>query len=493
MFEKEIKLLDELLKIAKNRDRTEINWLEFKVNNISQIGEYISALGNSAFWSDQEYGYLVFGIEDSNHNQIGVNDFDVFNIKRDGKHSLEVWLSQKITGCTFEFLPFQKNSLNFLIVKVSSIYSTIAKFEKNGYFRIGSNQKLLKDIPEWESKLWTKILNQKPKTIFTKILKPNIDKEDVLRLLDYRTYYKLTSGNEKMEPPRNLNLILDKFLDEGFIIKNGKNFDILGIGAVLFANYIKDFGELQFKAPEVLTYDGNNKLDPVVRTQIGSKGYAVGFLGLIDYIFTQIKQPESINKLRSKKPTYPEKSIREIVANALIHQDFEIGSRVLIEIYDNHIDISNGGGCLFDAGRIIDHSPKSRNEPLAEAMRRLNICERRGSGVDRTIDAIQKLQLPPPKFVDQGDAFVVKMYTHKKYAEFTEEEKQRACMQFVELNFELGKPTTNEELRVRFGLSEKQYPMVSRLIKKCIDRGLIKVFDPNNKSKKFTVYVPYFA
>ena len=266
----------------------------------------------------------------------------------------------------------------------------------------------------------------------------------------------------------------------------------MGIGAVLFANYIRDFGELQYKAPEVLTYDGNNKLDPVVRTQIGGKGYAVGFIGLVNYIFTQIKQPESINKLRSKKPTYPEKSIREIVANALIHQDFGIGSRVLIEIYDNHIDISNGGGCLFDASRIIDHSPKSRNEPLAEAMRRLNICERRGSGVDRTIDAIQQLQLPPPKFIDQGDAFIVKMYSHRKYADFTEEEKQRACVQFVELNFELGKSTTNEELRLRFGISKGSSSMISRLIGKCLEKNLIKKFDPES-GKKTSCYIPFYA
>lgn len=488
MFDKEIKLLSELLVESKSRDNKELTWLEFKVNNYNDMGEYISALANSAFWNDKESGYIVYGIQNLTLEEVGVS-FNPFDLKYQNS-KMDAWMSQKITGCSFEFFPFKKDNKEFLIVKVNAIYSTIAKFDNNAYFRIGEHKKNLKDLPEWESKLWAKIHSQTAKTMFTKVFKSNLTKDEVFECIDVETYYFLTAGSKA---PINTDLIIDRFLDEGFITKIGNNFNILGIGAVLFAKELKYFEDLKYKAPEVLTYSGNNKLSTVIKTQIGGRGYAVGFLGLIDYIFTQIRQPESISRLRSTQPIYPEKAIREIVANALIHQDFEIGSRVLIEIYDNHIDISNGGGCLFDASRIIDHPPKSRNEPLAEAMRRLNICEKRGSGVDRTIDAIQQIQLPPPKFIDQNDAFVVKLYSHRKYANFTEEEKQRACMQFVELNFELGRSTTNEDLRKRFGIPKTSTSIVSRLIKKCLDKKLIKKFDPENNSKKNTSYIPIFA
>lgn len=43
----------------------ETEWLEFKVNNASEIGEYISALANAAYIHDKEFGYIVFGIDDA--------------------------------------------------------------------------------------------------------------------------------------------------------------------------------------------------------------------------------------------------------------------------------------------------------------------------------------------------------------------------------------------------------------------------------------------
>lgn len=48
----------------------ETEWLEFKVNNAFELGEYISALSNSAFIHDKEFGYLVFGIEEKNYSMV---------------------------------------------------------------------------------------------------------------------------------------------------------------------------------------------------------------------------------------------------------------------------------------------------------------------------------------------------------------------------------------------------------------------------------------
>ena len=489
MFDKEIKLLNNLLAIAKNYNNCEPSYLEFKQNNIQEIGEYISALSNASFWKGEEYGYLVFGIEDKTFVKKGITGFDPFDL-RIGNSPMEMSLSPAITGCAFEFMPLTENNLNFLIVKIGACYSTLAKYNKDAYFRIGENKTKLNQIPEWEAKLWQKINNKRPSSFLSKIVKGNLTKSNILELLDYETYYKLINNTK---PPQNQDLIIERFVDEGLIIPNNNNFDILGIGAILFARDMNSFLELRPKAPEVITYNGDYKLSEVVKTQTGTKGYAVGFQGLVDYIFTQIREPESIGTLRTKQRIYPEVVIRELVANALIHQDFEIGSRVMIEIFDTHIDISNGGGCLFDSSRIIDHTPKSRNEVLADTMRRLRIGERRGSGVDRTIEAIQTLQLPPPKFVDQGDAFISKIYSYKEYAKYTEEEKQRACVQFVALNFEHGRNTTNEDLRIRFGISEKSSSIISRLVKKCIDKNLLKKFDPVNNSKKNTSYIPIYG
>jgi len=81
---------------------------------------------------------------------------------------------------------------------------------------------------------------------------------------------------------------------------------------------------------------------------------------------------------------YPEIALRELIANALIHQDFSIsGTNPMIEIFDNRIEITNSGKPLIDVLRFIDHQPKSRNEKLANLMRQMRICEELGSGIDK--------------------------------------------------------------------------------------------------------------
>lgn len=53
----------------------ECEWVEFKVNNANpqEIGEYISALSNSACYHKKDFGYLVFGIEDATHKLVGTD------------------------------------------------------------------------------------------------------------------------------------------------------------------------------------------------------------------------------------------------------------------------------------------------------------------------------------------------------------------------------------------------------------------------------------
>lgn len=111
-------------------------------------------------------------------------------------------------------------------------------------------------------------------------------------------------------------------------------------------------------------------------------------------------QRQKIGKaLRKEIPMYPPIAIREFVANALIHQDFYLGgSSPMIEIFGNRMEISNPGKPLIDIFRFIDHTPISRNEKLASLMRRMNICEERGCGVDRAITQCELYQLPAPDF-----------------------------------------------------------------------------------------------
>lgn len=67
----------------------EMEWLEFKTNSYDSqaLGEYLSALANSACLSGKAKGYIVFGIQDKTHNVIGTT-FDPETEKGKGNQNL---------------------------------------------------------------------------------------------------------------------------------------------------------------------------------------------------------------------------------------------------------------------------------------------------------------------------------------------------------------------------------------------------------------------
>ena len=65
-----------------------------------------------------------------------------------------------------------------------------------------------------------------------------------------------------------------------------------------------------------------------------------------------------------------------------------------IEIFTNRLTFTNPGSSLNDVNRLIDLPPHSRNEAMAQMMLQMDMCERRGSGIDRATDAISQMKLP---------------------------------------------------------------------------------------------------
>lgn len=88
-------------------------------------------------------------------------------------------------------------------------------------------------------------------------------------------------------------------------------------------------------------------------------------------------------------------AIRELTVNMLIHQGFAEQGFPMVEIYSDRIEISNLGLPLISVKHFIDKY-QSRNDSLADIMRRMGICEEKGSGMDKTIFIIELYQLPPP-------------------------------------------------------------------------------------------------
>ena len=167
----------------------------------------------------------------------------------------------------------------------------------------------------------------------------------------------------------------------------------------------------------------------------------------------------------------------------------------MIEIFEDRIEFTNPGKLLPSKklDRLIRTTPESRNEILAAAFRRYNICEERGSGFEKAVIAIELFGLPPLKFEESENAFKVTLFSPRKFADMSNEERIEACYQHSIIMYFGEGGFNNTSLRKRFGMHDKQVAQISKLIKDAIDIGKIKPKDPESESKKFSLYVPYWA
>ena len=477
------RLIELINELAKQPHESE--WVEFKQNFHSEqeIGERLSALSNGACIYNQPFGYLVFGIEDKTHLIKGTT-FKAKSQKK-GNEDLEHWLVTRLNP-RIDFIIHEFDYDINRHISVFVIPATKARpveFMNQAYIRVGSITRKLNEFPEKQAKIW-----KKETIAFEKeIAKDNLTASDITKYLSTETYFDLM----KLPYPSTQQGLIDKFMEEGLVIKN-KGYAITKLGAILFAKNLKDFENIERKSIRVIVYKGKNKVE-TEREQTGGKGYAIGFEGLVDWINSQLPANEEIGKaLRTESRMYPEIAVRELVGNALIHQDLTEKGFPMAEIFTDRIEISNPGTPLVTPERFID-AYLSRNEKLADLMRRMGFCEEKGSGLDKVIFYNELYQLPPINVVVSENRTRVTIYSYKTLNELDKKEKIRACYQHACLKYVSNEKMTNQSLRERFKIEDHNYSIASRIIRDALAEKVIKEDDPESKSRKYASYLPYWA
>ncbi|MDD2914218.1 MAG: ATP-binding protein [Gallionella sp.] len=313
--------------------------------------------------------------------------------------------------------------------------------------------------------------------------------DKVVQLLDTQSYFDM----RHLPYPVNRAGVLERFDSEKLIQRQDGGWMITNLGAILFAKKLEQFDLLARKAPRVIVYEGNNKLKTKL-DKPGMKGYAVGYQGLVEFIYGLVPSNEVIEQaLRREVKMFPEIAVRELVANALIHQDFtQTGASVMIEIYADRMEISNPGKPFISPDRFIDEY-QSRNERLADLMRRLGICEEKGSGVDKVVQAAEVFQLPAPDFRVGEKRTSAILFSHKAFEDMDRNDRIRATYQHCCLRYVMNEKMTNQSLRERFNLPEKKSEAVSRAIRDSVEAGKIKLADPEQASLRYRSYIPFWA
>ena len=384
--------LDKLvLELCKLPDET--GWVEFKHNNSNpeMIGKDISVLANSALISDRNCAYMIWGVEDGTHNIIGTT----VRLKQEkrGGQELENWLRFLLSkNADFEMYSVDIEGKHVEILIITKAVGLPVTFEKIEYIRVGSYTKKLMDFPSLQTQLWDRLRHVKFEDVFAMI---DLQISDIFHYLNCEKYFEILN----MPLPIESTSYLHYLQEDGIVVKQDNGlYAITNLGAILFAKRISDFSRVGRKALRIVQYEGNSRLT-ILKEDIANEGYAVCFENIVRYVNALLPSNEDMNAVQlSTKSKFPLPSVREAIANSLIHQDLYItGAAPVVEIFENRIEITNPGTPLVDVLRIIDNPPKSRNEKLASLMRRLKMCEELGRGWDRMVLACEAQFLPAPR------------------------------------------------------------------------------------------------
>ena len=481
--EDDVRLVQELCKLPR-----ETEWVEFKGSQEDPqvIGEYLSALSNSAALNGKAFAYIAWGVDDASHAIIGTRFAP--SAARKGNEPLETWLLRLLEPkIHFRFVELRVDGHPMVLLEIGRAFRQPVRFQGSSFVRVGQVTKRLKDVPERERELW-RVLDRTPFEDLAAV--EHVTTDEVLTLLDYPAYFELL----ELPLPVNRDGILDALCKDNLIRRcDAGDWCITNLGAILFAKRLGAFPQLKRKAMRVIQYRGTGRIE-TQKEQEGARGYASGFSGLIDFINNLVPSNEVIGQaLRRTVPMFPPLAIRELVANALIHQDFFVtGSGPTVEIFDDRIEITNPGEPLVDVQRFVDSPPKSRNEALASMMRRFRICEERGSGIDKVVFQVELFQLPAPLFeVAEGFTRTV-LFAHKSLSAMDRNDRIRACYLHACLKYVTRGLLTNMTLRERFGIEDHNRSAVSRLIREALEAGAIACHDPA-AAPKLRKYVPWWA
>lgn len=476
-------LIKELCKLPK-----EVGWVEFKHNNCQpiMIGEDISALANSATLNDRDYAYLIWGVDDGSHEIVGTKVR--LQLEKKGEQELENWLRYLLSkNADFEFYDTEVDGKHVELIRIHKALNEPVAFQKIDYIRSGSYTKKLNEFPTFRAQLWDKLRHSLFEDVRVKI---DQRYEDIIRLLQVDAYFTLL----KIPQPTEKDAVIH-YLNEDRIIRKQDNglYSITNLGALLFAKDLNEFARLGRKSMRVVQYKGKNRL-LLQKEESFVQGYAVCFENIVRYVNALLPSNEDVNTVQlSTISKFPLPSIREAIANSLIHQDLYItGAAPVVEIFENRVEVTNPGTPLVDVLRIIDNPPKSRNEKLASLMRRLKMCEELGRGWDRMVLACEAQFLPAPRIDVFQDSTKVTLFSKIEFSNIPMEEKLWSCYLHACLMYVQGEVLTNKSLRDRFGVKETSAGSISRLIKESVREKLIKPIDPDT-AKRYMKYIPIWA
>lgn len=378
---------DVLMSLVKGNENEYVEFKEAKNNfDFNELGKYFSALSNGANLANKQYAWLIFGVNDKTHEFVNTNYRKGSNLDKLKSEMV------KFTNDNLTFLNiFELNIENkrVLMFKIPAAIGVPTTWKKIAYDRVGESLDILNE--------------SKRNTILSTV---NIDwsrqiiSELTIKDLDEKAILKAREQFKKKNQNKEIASEIDKmddltFLNKAKLLLNGK------ITRAAWLLLGKD--------------DVNTAVEgciPIITWKLQDEKGVVDYEHFsIPFILTMEKATDKIRNLKyryipSQTTIFPEEVdkydstiLRELLNNAVAHQDYRISGRVnIVEMKDKVMIINEGSfipqsvdNLILNAGYV---PPYYRNTFLAQAMVNLNLIDTAGMGIRRSFEKLRERYFP---------------------------------------------------------------------------------------------------
>lgn len=379
------------LSLIENNENEYVEYKEAKNNfDFNELGKYFSALSNGANLVNKQYAWLVFGIEDKTHKLVDTN------YRRNGNlNGLKKDITQSTNdNMTFlDIYDFEINGKRVVMFKIPAAIGIPTTWKGIAYDR---NNESLVPLNETKRNIILSTVNiDWTRQIVEGLTVSDLDKDAILKA---REQFK--KKNENKSIAGEIDKMDDiSFLNKAKVLLNGK---VTRAAWLLLGNedtntYVENYiPTITWKLQE-----GTNIIDYEHFT--------------IPFIITMEKASEKIRNLRyrympSQTTLFPNEVdkydiniLRELLNNAIAHQDYRKGGRVnILEFKDKVMIINEGSFIPKTVDTLIINEgyvpPYYRNPFLAQAMVNLNMIDTAGMGIRRSFEKLRERFFPMPDY-----------------------------------------------------------------------------------------------
>lgn len=452
MTDKELaNLLDEL--IAKYNRET--RHLEFKSNyqDANSLGEYISALSNGATLDNKEYGYLFFGVNDTTLDIEGTTfnpiaqkvSFKLDKSSKSPNQYLEMGLRQYIAPkINFQIQSFIANNGNRVVAFIiPAAKEEPTYFMSKAYVRVDSCKTDLKNYPEWVRQIYNARKDWSAEIVETATLE-DLDPEAIAQALDgycQRFPHRADEARKKWST--------SEFLDHAKVTINGKitHTALLLLGKEESAHHLNHIAQIVWRLDTGEERAATIFHPPFLLSAINVRKAIRNY---------QFKIFPNNALLPAEVWKYDSRSILEALHNCIMHQDYAMNERIVVNEYVDRLVFTNAGA--FYDGEYEDYvegknTPKRyRNQFLSNAMVNLKMVDSQGFGIHEMYQHQRERFLPMPDYDHSSESHVILeipgQVINREYSETLMENGSLDLLTVVLLDrVQKGKPITKDALK----------------------------------------------